>query len=119
MHTKVKWLSKGNCLNHFITLWDAIISFLDDCQFTEKLLAAKYNTYYLAEIFEILNLLNKQPQGQNSNLISCKESINAFIRKPQLYKTNISCRALEHFSSLALICNDLYNVDLALYGKHL
>ena len=119
MNTEVRWLSKGTCLNRLITLWDSTLSFLDDSQFTEQLLAAKCDVYYLTDIFEKLNLLNKQLQGENYGLIFCKGAITTFQRKLQLYKTNINRRAFEQFLCLVSICSDLHNDDLAWYGEHL
>ena len=55
LHTEVRWLSKGNCLKHFITLWDSIVSFLADTQLGAKLLANKNDVFYLSDIFEKLN----------------------------------------------------------------
>ena len=119
MHTEVRWLSKGNCLRRFIKLWDSIASFLDNSQLGEKLFAAKLDIFYLSDIFEKINLLNKQLQGQNSDLISCKSAITAFLRKLQTYKINIRRRAFEQFPFLASISSDVHDDDLALYGQHL
>ena len=119
MHTEVRWLSKGNCLRCFITLWDSIASFLDNSQLGEKLLAAKLDIFYLSEIFEKINLLNKQLQGQNSDFISCKSAITAFLKKLQTYKINIRRLAFKQFPFLASISSDVHDDDLALYGQHL
>ena len=97
LHTEVRWLSKGNCLKHFIALWDSIVSFLADTQLGTKLLANKNDVFYLSDIFEKLNTLNKQLQGNDSDLISSKSAIAAFLRKLQLYKNYIRRCAFEVF----------------------
>ena len=119
LHTEVKWLSKGNCLKCFIALWDFIVSFLADTQLGAKLLANKNDVFYLSDIFEKLNSLNKQLRGNDSNLISSKSAIAAFLRKLQLYKKNIWRRAFEQFHCLACVSSDLQDEDLALYGEYL
>jgi len=119
LHTEVRWLSKGNCLQRFIALWDSIVSFLANTQLGEQLLATKCDVFYLSDIFEKLNLLNKQLQGKDSDLISSKGAITAFLRKLQLYKNNIRRRAFEQFPCLASISSDLHDEDLALYSEYL
>ncbi|XP_068238496.1 SCAN domain-containing protein 3-like [Palaemon carinicauda] len=89
LHTEVRWLSKGNCLQRFIALWDSIVSFLANTQLVEQLLANKCDVFFLSDIFENLNSLNKQLQGKDYDLISSGSAIVAFLRKLQLYKNNI------------------------------
>lgn len=119
MHTEVRWLSKGNCLHRFTELWDTIVLFLDNTELGEQLLATKCDVFYLSDIFEKLNLLNKQLQGKNSDLISSKGAITAFLRKLQLYKINIRRRAFEQFPCLASISSDMHDDDIALYAEYL
>ena len=108
----MKWLSKGNCLQYFIAFWDSIVSFLSKIQLGEQLLANKFDTFYLSDIFEKLNVLNKQFREKDSDLISCKCAVTAFLRKLQLYKNNIERRAFEQLPCLASISSDLHNDDL-------
>ena len=70
LHTEVRWLSEGNCFQRFIILWGSIVSFLANTQLGEKLLATKYDVFYLSDKFEKLNSLNKQLQGKDADLIS-------------------------------------------------
>ncbi|KAK2706994.1 hypothetical protein QYM36_014874 [Artemia franciscana] len=60
-----------------------------------------------------------QLQENNSDLISSKSAIAAFLRKLQLYKNNIRRRAFEQFPCLACVSSDLQDEDLALYGEYL
>ncbi|XP_068206191.1 zinc finger MYM-type protein 6-like [Palaemon carinicauda] len=41
LHTEVRWLSKGNCLNRLIALWDSVISFFSGTELGQKLVDAK------------------------------------------------------------------------------
>ena len=115
----MRWLSKGNCLKRFIALWDSIVSFLVDTQLGAKLLANKCDVFYLSDIFEKFNSLNKQLQENDSDLISSKSAIAAFLKKLQLYKNNIRRRAFEQLPCLACVSSDLQDEDLALYGEYL
>ena len=77
--TEVRWLPKGNCLQCFIVLWDSIVSFLANTQLGEHLLATKCDVFYLSDIFEKLDSLNKQLHGKDADLISSKGAIVAFL----------------------------------------
>ncbi|XP_068220903.1 SCAN domain-containing protein 3-like [Palaemon carinicauda] len=58
-------------------------------------------------------------QGKDSDLISSRSAIVAFLRKLQLYKNNIRRRAFEQFPCLASVSSDLQDEDLALYGEYM
>ena len=47
----------------------------------EQLLANKCDVFHLSDIFEKLSVLNKQLQGRDSDLISSKAALTAFLRK--------------------------------------
>ncbi|XP_064111224.1 SCAN domain-containing protein 3-like [Macrobrachium nipponense] len=76
LHIEVRWLSKGNCLHRFVALWDSVISFLSGIVIGQKLVDAKSDIFYLSDIFEKLNVLNKELQGNDSTLFSCKEQLH-------------------------------------------
>ncbi|KAK2727848.1 hypothetical protein QYM36_008359 [Artemia franciscana] len=115
----IVYVGMGNCLKHYIAIWDFIVSFFADTQLGAKLLSTKCDVFHLSDIFENFNLLNKQLQENNSDLISSKSAITAYIRKLQLYKNNIRHCAFEQFPCLASINSDLQDEDLALYGEYL
>ncbi|XP_076324253.1 uncharacterized protein LOC143232565 [Tachypleus tridentatus] len=58
-------------------------------------------------------------QGKDSDLISSKSAVAAFLRKLKLYKNNIRRRAFEQFPGLASVAIDLQDEDLALYGEYM
>ncbi|XP_076372981.1 protein FAM200C-like [Tachypleus tridentatus] len=92
LHTKVRWLSKGNCLKRFVILWDTIVFFVSDKQHEERLVDAKADIFYLADIFQKLNLLKKTLQDKNSNFVDVKEVIVSFLKKLEVYWHNIGRR---------------------------
>jgi len=93
LHTEVRWLSKGNCLKRFMELFDTLGCFLNDKPEMKFLMTIDGKAYvsYLADIFEKLNVLNKQLQGPNKTLVDAKAKIFGFI-------TNLEC-ILEHIKN--------------------
>ena len=72
LHTEVRWLSKGNSLKRFHELFDSIVEFLEEYHSTlvEEVKRVRIDVAYLADIFEKLNTMNLQLQGNNiTNLI--------------------------------------------------
>ena len=64
LHTEVRWLSKGNCLKRFHSLFASIIEFFEDSNPTlcVELEDIKCDIGYLADVFARLNELNLQLQ---------------------------------------------------------
>ncbi|XP_068206262.1 protein FAM200C-like [Palaemon carinicauda] len=75
LHTEVRWLSKGSCLNSFIALWDSVISFFGGTELGQKFVDAKSDILYLSDIFEKLYVLNKELQGNNSILFPARRHL--------------------------------------------
>lgn len=119
IHTEVRWLSKGNCLRRFVTLWDSIITFIEDEHLRNKILDFKNDIFYLSDIFDKLNALNKQLQGRNSTLISAKGHIAAFMSKLQIYWANIARREFFQFPSMDSRKDEIKENDLLIYVNHL
>ncbi|XP_076030851.1 zinc finger MYM-type protein 6-like [Oratosquilla oratoria] len=119
LHTEVRLLSKGNCLQRFVALWDSVIPFLSETKLGQKLVDAKSDILCLSDIFGKLSVLNKELQGNDSTLFSCKEVITAFIGKLKLFWLNLGRREFAQFPSLASISTELLDADLAVYVDHL
>lgn len=119
LHTEVRWLSKGNCLRRFVTLWNTIVSFMSDKEDVEKLIEAKADIFYLADIFEKLDLLNKNLQGRDSTLVSSKEAITSFLKKLEVYWHNMGRREFLQFPNVKEIAEMVTDDDLLVYVKHL
>ena len=104
LHTKVRWLSRGNCLERFVLLYDSVKEFLRDSKMTQFLNNAdnKAMIFYLADIFAHLNLLNKDLQGKKKTLLDCKTHINGFISKLKFCSAQIATKRLTRFPHLAI-----------------
>ena len=73
-HSQVRWLSKGNMLSCIFELREEVKLFLVAKQKHNLLLAFggdRFSTYlaYLADIFEVLNQLNKKLQDPGTNIL--------------------------------------------------
>uniref|UniRef100_A0A5S6QI17 DUF4371 domain-containing protein n=1 Tax=Trichuris muris TaxID=70415 RepID=A0A5S6QI17_TRIMR len=116
LHTEVRWLSKGNCLQRFVAFWDSIVAFMSDKDFGEKLIDAKADICYLADIFQKLNLLNKALQGgKDSDLISSKSAVVSFVKKLELYLHNFGRPEFSQFPNLKAIAGILKDENLLAY----
>ena len=59
LHTEVRWLSKGDCLERFVEQWQSVELFVNGQEVGKQLIAVKFYIFYLADVFEKLNMLNK------------------------------------------------------------
>ena len=101
LHTEVRWLSKGNCLRRFYSLFSTVVEFfqaLNDSVSLE-LISIKADIAYLSDIFIKFNEVNLQLQGNLVNLIKVKSTVLAFISKLKPYKRNLSRHELFQFPS--------------------
>ncbi|XP_037122184.1 protein ZBED8-like [Syngnathus acus] len=57
LHTEVRWLSKGNCLRRFYSLFDTVVEFFQDSNsvLCDELRNMKHDIAYLADIFAKFN----------------------------------------------------------------
>ena len=104
LYTAVRWLSRGNCLERFIQLYDSIIEFgsqnpRDEFAFLH---AEETRTLvsYMADIFGKLNQLNAELQGRNKTLLDCKSKISAFIGKLKFWRSQIGRNIFAQFTHL-------------------
>ncbi|XP_038656942.1 zinc finger BED domain-containing protein 5-like [Scyliorhinus canicula] len=99
LHTEVRWLLKGNCLKRFMELFDELSDFLSEKPEMKHLLTVDGKAFvsYLADIFEKLNVLNKQLQGTNKTLVDAKAKIFGFISFIELCQKHISDKNFDQF----------------------
>ncbi|XDV14310.1 hypothetical protein PO909_014582 [Leuciscus waleckii] len=98
LHTEVRWLSGGKVLVRFLELQDKILEFLlNQNTLLEQLTDGFWiKTAYLADIFTLYNETNKRLQGSESNILECKEAIDAFMRKLEYRAGKMSQGHLQH-----------------------
>ncbi|GFT99452.1 SCAN domain-containing protein 3 [Trichonephila clavipes] len=123
LHSEVRWLSKGNCLKRFMELFDTLSDFFNDKPEMKHLLTIDGKAFvsYLADIFEKLNVLNKQLQGTNKTFVDAKAKIFGFITNIEVCQKHINNKNFEQFhwfqkcevtdTSLLFIVNYLNNLS--------
>ena len=99
LHTEVRWLSNDNCLKRFMDLYNVLSDFLSDKPEMKHLQTVDGKAFvsYLTDIFEKLNLLNKQLQGSNKTLLDAKTKIFGFVSFIEAFQKNISHRIFDQF----------------------
>ena len=103
LHTEVRWLSKGNCLKRFYTLFNSVLDFFQESnpELYDKLKSSKTDITYLTEMFSKFNEVNLQLQGDETTLIKAKSALSAFLSKLQLYSRNLGCHEFCQFPCLS------------------
>ena len=107
LHTEVRWLSKGKCLQRFYNLCDSVIDFfklkLLDEKVSSDLESRRADVAYLSDIFKKLNEVNITLQGTKMCLIKAKGIIMAFISKLDFYKNCLLRLDLNQFPNLKAV----------------
>lgn len=127
LHTEVRWLSKGNCLKRFYSLFNSIVQFLQQnkCDdLSEYLLENKADIAYLTDLYTKFNDLNLQLQGNDLNLVQAKSKICTFLDKLISFKNNIGRLNLSQFPNLEELEKDesdhpKLEDDFLIYCDHL
>lgn len=118
LHTEVRWLSKGVCLNRFFNLFDSVLEFLEEKeQLRENLITSKNDIAYLTDLFKVFNQVNLQLQGDDLNLIKTKNVIAAFAGKLLIFKRTLGRGEYNHFPTLSTV--SAKPEDLLTYCHHL
>ncbi|GFX56471.1 uncharacterized protein TNCV_74171 [Trichonephila clavipes] len=83
-------------------LFNTLSDFLNDKPEMKHLLTIDGKAFvsYLADIFEKLNILNKQLQGTNKTLVDAKAKIFGFITNIELCQKHVNNKNLEQFDWL-------------------
>lgn len=89
----------------FVQLFNEVMSFQTHSPDKQILHSNDGSTFvsYLADIFQKLNLLNnKELQGNNSTLLTCKTNIIRFIAKLEFYRLQVKAANFEQFPNVAM-----------------
>ena len=123
LHTDVRWLSKGNCLKRFHTLFNSVLDFFQESnpELDDKLKSSKTDIAYLTEMFSKYNEVNSGLQGDESSLIKAKSALSAFLSKLQLYSRNLGRCKFRQFPCLSDLekKSGVMDDDIAVYCAHL
>uniref|UniRef100_A0A5S6QK69 DUF4371 domain-containing protein n=1 Tax=Trichuris muris TaxID=70415 RepID=A0A5S6QK69_TRIMR len=123
LHTEVRWLSKGDCLNRFYGLFGTVLNFFEehDVSLCEDLKKSKNDIAYMADLYSKFNKMNLQLQGDDVNLISTKAVVCSFIKKLVTFKSNLARRELRQFPKLFEINEEakIHDEDIEVYCDHL
>ena len=122
LHTEVRWLSKGNCLKRFYTLFNSVLDlFQESNPELDKLKLSKTDIAYLTEMFSQFNEVNLQQLSDETSLIKAKSALSAFLSKLQLYSRNLGLREFHQFPCLSDLekKTGVKDDDIAMYCAHL
>ena len=61
----------------------------------------KVRIFYLTDLFEHVNQLNKTLQGRNTNPVVCAEKVHSFLNKLSLWKMHLQKNEFAFFYNLA------------------
>jgi hypothetical protein len=113
-YAEVRWPSRVNVLNRVWVFKTVLEIFMVD---QKNILADKFKNpswiaplAYLADIFENINILNKELQGKNINIISAREIVSAFGLKLQYWRQKAEQNKIASFTKLALFLEDCENI---------
>ena len=107
-YCEARWLSRAKVLQRVFELKDELSIFLRDNNvaeanfFYDSTFLAKFA--YLVDIFQKLSTLNKSMQGPQIHALTQKEKVTAFIKKLDLWITNVKSRNFEMFPNFKVAC---------------
>ena len=123
LHTEVRWLSKGNSLKRFYTLFNSVLDVFQESnpELYDQLISSKTDIAYLTEMFSKFNEVNLQLQGDETSLIKAKSALSAFFSKLQLYCRNLGRREFRQFPCLSDLEKKMgvKDDDITVYCAHL
>ncbi|KAG0438169.1 SCAN domain-containing protein 3 [Dictyocoela muelleri] len=119
LHTEVRWLSKGNCLNRFWEIFNSVIEFLISKGdiLHARLNESKSDIAYISDLFNKFNEVNLKLQGEDLNLIKAKSILSGFVEKLLLYKQNLGRSEFMFFPNLETAKPN--EDDIFIYCDHL
>jgi hypothetical protein len=102
-YTKIRWLSRGNCLLRFWKLREEMEIFMNNNGHNIRELSDDQwllDLCFLTDITMKLNELNQKLQDKNKLITDCYQDIKSFVTKLQLYENQLRSNNLLHFPLL-------------------
>lgn len=114
LHTEVRWLSRGRVLRRMFDLRREVYIFLLNKKhlFTDNKWLGTLS--YMVDIFEKLNSLNLNLQGENSSILDLSSKVEAFKNKLTLWHDEFTKNNTDMFPCFSEFINEV-NVDLTHY----
>ena len=119
MHTEVRWLSRGACLQRLVELFDSTTEFLSEINpvLSDELRNNKNHIFYLADLFGKFNDVQTKLQGKDVTIIQARTILLGFQVKLNLFRTLLLRKDYQYFSNLQKL--EIKEEDLKIYTNHL
>ena len=117
------WLSRGKVIERVLELKEEIAIFLDE-NHNEDANMFRDDNYivkltYLVEVFGKLCVFNKSMQGLQMHFLMQKNNVKAFVKKLDLWKSNLPKNKIDIFPLLNLSTRVNVEANKNLFVEHL
>ena len=113
LHTQVRWLSKGKAQKRVYILRKEISELLTNSTAKDPTLRENFSNNqwiaalaFLVDIFEAFNVVNKLLQGNDTNVIHCKDKMTAFSMKLDLWVTKTNACNFAPFPTMNSVLDE-------------
>jgi len=112
-YCEVRWLTRSKAIRRVFELKEEIAIFLDENHNEDAYLFRNddfvVKLAYLVDIFDKLSGLNKSMQGPHMHSIMQKDKVKAFIKKVELWKSNLQNNKYDMFPVLNDCCTRVHS----------